>query len=283
MADFHKALNAARKNVPEVVSLRDLGWRNHSGSCLSTGLPQLDELLGGEGLPVGRMSEFYGPASAGKTSLVSRIMAEVTGRGTCVAYVDFFNSLSPEFLQAAGVQLENVLWVRGTGDAPSGDKTVRKDEACPGEGSEEPGREVIALRRALKQVEILMQSGNFTLVVLDVVEPLSARGEYAVGPGRSMIPKGMWFRLQRAVEKSKSVLILLSDRRLSSGASARVLCLQGERRLWGGGRSSVSAEMPPGRGIGNREKHALLLGMEAGVSIVKGGRNGRSILFHCHL
>ena len=283
MADFHKALNAARKNVPEVVSLRDLGWRNNSGSFLSTGLPQLDELLGGEGLPVGRMSEFYGPASAGKTSLVSRIMAGVTGRGACVAYVDFFNSLSPEFLQSAGVELENVLWVRGTGAEPSGDNSARKNETCSGEDPEEDGREVIALRRALKQVEILMQSGNFTLVVLDVVEPPSVRGEYAPGPGRSMIPKVMWFRLQRAVEKSKSVLILISDRRLTSGASARVLYLQGERRLWGGGRSFVSEGSITYQGIQDREKHALLLGMDVGVSIMKGGRNGRSIIFHCHL
>ena len=93
----------------------------------------------------------------------------------------------------------------------------------------------------------------------------------------------MWFRLQRAAEKSKSVLILLSGRRITSGASARVLSLRGGQALWGGGRSSISAGSFPLQGIHNREKHALLLGMEVSLSVMKGGMNGRSIIFHCHV
>ena len=283
MADFHKTLNLARKNVPEVVSLRDLGWRHDSGRALSTGLDQLDELLGGEGLPVGRMSELYGPASAGKTSLVNRIMAGVTGRGGCVAYVDFFNALSPEFLQAAGVDLENVLWVRGSGtELPA--ENIGRDNRSHGENPDPGDRETVSLRYALKQVEILMQSGNFTLVILDVVEPASRRGQGGAGLGSSLLPKGMWFRLQRAAEKSKSVLLLLSGRRITSGASAKVLFLRGRQGLWGGGRFPVSIkEGVPVHGIRDREKHALLLGLEVSLSVVKGGRNGRSIIFHCHL
>lgn len=282
MADFHETLNAALRNVPEVVSLRDLGWRHNSGRFLSTGLARLDELLGGEGLPVGRMSEFYGPASVGKTSLVSRIMAGVTARRGCAAYVDLFNALSPEFLQAAGVNLENVLWVRGAG-AELSVENIGRDDQDPGEYPDQGRRKIITFRSALKQVEILMQSGNFTLVVLDVVDPASTRGEDAAGLRSRLLPKGMWFRLQRAAEKSKSVLILLSGRRLTSGASARVLSLRGRQALWGGGRSSISAGSFPFQGIHNRKKHALLLGMEVSISVMKGGRNGRSIIFHCHV
>ena len=128
-----------------------------------------------------------------------------------------------------------------------------------------------------------MQSGNFTMVVLDVVEPDSARGEGAAGLRSSLLPKGMWFRLQRVAEKSKSVLILLSGRRITSGASARVLSLRGGQALWGGGRSPISEGSFPLQGIHNREKHALLLGMEVSLSVMKGGMNGRSIIFHCHV
>jgi len=253
MADFHKSFNTARKHIPGVVSLRELGRRHEGGSFLSTGLERLDELLGGGGLPVGRMSEFCGPASAGKTSLVNRILAGVTRRGGCVAYVDFFNALAPEFLQKAGADLENILWIRGAvGEA--------------------------ALRRAVRQVEILMQSGNFTLVVLDLVEPSPSGGDSVAG-----LPGGIWFRLQRAAEKSKSVLILLAGRSLSSGASARVVSLRGEGGSWGGCSVPPGENNSPLRDFRNREKRALLLGMKGSVAVMKGGRNGRSAIFHCHL
>ena len=282
MADFHKSLNAARKKVSGVVSLRELGWRRESRSFLSTGISQLDELLGGEGLPVGRMSEFYGPASAGKTSLVSGIMAGVTARGGCVAYVDFFNSLSPEFLRAAGADLENILWVRGPG-ARRPEKDIGQDDLDYGNDPDPDGRAVIILRRALKQAEILVKSGNFTLVVLDLAESSSVRGGGAAGSGGMLLPKSAWFRLQRAAEKSKSVLILLSGRRTTSGASARVLALQGGKGLWGGEPVRPGKDVSCPHNLGNREKRALLLGMKASLSVMKGGRNGRSIIFHCHL
>ena len=281
MADFNESLNAARKKVSGVVSLRELGWRGESRKFLSTGIGQLDELLGGEGLPVGCMSEFYGPASAGKTGLVSRIMSGVTGRGGCVAYLDFFNSLSPEFMQAAGVDLESLLWIRGTGTGDSGngfrgdDRVTADDEALR---EDTPGR----LRRFLKQAEILVKSGNFTLVVLDLAEP-AASGLPGGSRGGLHLPGGLWFRLQRAAEKSRSVLVLISGNRITSGAAARVLSLQGRQGIWGGEKVPVFAgpAFCPSPGI--REKQAPLRGMRASLSVVKGGRDGRSVIFHCHL
>ena len=283
MADFHESLNAARKKVSGVVSLRELGWRGESGRFLSTGIRQLDDLLGGKGLPVGRISEFCGPGSAGKTGLVSRVMAGVTRGGGCVAYLDFFNALSPEFLQAAGVDLENILWIRGPKIPVSGDESAGGSLLSSGDADDSEGSSGF-LRRALKQAELLVKSGNFTLVVLDLAETAAAGTSLSSGSrGRLELPGGFWFRLQRAAEKSRSVLILLSGERMTSGAAARVLSLQGKRGIWGGEKVLVSAEPAFFRPPGNREKHALLQGMRSSLSVTKGGRNGRSIVFHCHL
>ena len=129
-----------------------------------------------------------------------------------------------------------------------------------------------------------MQSGNFTLVVLDVVDPASGHRAGAANLRGRLLPGGIWFRLQRAAEKSKSVLILLSGQRLSSGASAKVLSLRGRQALWGGGRSFPGEESFPLQDIcPEKEKNALLLGLEVNLSVMKGGGNGRSIIFHCHL
>ena len=273
MSDFHQALNAARKCVSGVFPLRVLARGGEEGVFLSTGLGQLDELLEGGGLPVGRISEFYGPASAGKTSLVGKIMAGVTSRGGCVAYVDCFNALAPEFLERAGVDLENVLWVRGPGSDPD-------DPDGPGADGEDGGawgRGIHGLKRAVRQAEILIQSGNFTLVVLDVADQDPARAAAAAS-----LPGTAWFRLQRAAEKSQGVLILLSGRSLASGASARAFSLAGGRRLWGKGRLPLAEAAFPFP-VEGREKSVLLLGMEGSAAVTKGGRNGRSVIFHCHL
>lgn len=277
MSNLHQAIRKVRKQNAEVVSLRDLGLRSEAGRCVSTGLDQLDRLLGGEGLPAGAVSELCGLSSSGKSSLVNRIMAGITGKGGCVAYLDFFDALSPEFLRRAGVDLENLLWIRGSGEdaAYAGEgKGLRTKRDGSGQGEHGPA----AFRRVVRQVEILMQSGNFTLVVLDLAEPAAFRGWVTRG-----IPGAAWFRLQRAAEKSGTALLLLSVRRLSSGAAARVLSLESRRGLWSGGKVRVSGTGPAPNLFREREKRALLLGMEGSVSVLKGGAGGGSILFHCHL
>lgn len=67
-------------------------------------------LLGG-GLPIGGICEFTGPASAGRTSLALSVLSEATGDSAC-AYIDVSDSLDARSAAAAGVRLQNLLWVR---------------------------------------------------------------------------------------------------------------------------------------------------------------------------
>ena len=92
----------------------------HRPRLLPTGVPSVDTLLRG-GLPIGAIHEFTGDQSCGRTSLALATLAEASQEGAC-AYIDTSDCLDPFTAAAAGVRLENLLWVRlqssGTGSSP---------------------------------------------------------------------------------------------------------------------------------------------------------------------
>ena len=76
----------------------------------STGIPQVDALI--RGFPHGALTEIYGPASSGRTTLALSFLAEMTRRQQVCALIDASDSFDPESLAAAGAHLNRVLWVR---------------------------------------------------------------------------------------------------------------------------------------------------------------------------
>ena len=80
---------------------------------LPLGNEAVNQLLGG-GLPIGGICEFTGSASAGRTSLALSFLSEASVDSAC-AYIDVSDSLDARSAAAAGVRLENLLWVRFTG------------------------------------------------------------------------------------------------------------------------------------------------------------------------
>ncbi len=70
----------------------------------------LDSLLGG-GLPFGSICEVTGPDGSGRSSIAFSLLASVSKEGAC-AYIDVSDTLSPQSAAAAGVELDNLLWVR---------------------------------------------------------------------------------------------------------------------------------------------------------------------------
>ncbi|MGH7804239.1 MAG: hypothetical protein ACREQJ_07810, partial [Candidatus Binatia bacterium] len=78
---------------------------------LGTGDPALDGLLGG-GFARGHLTEIVGTASSGRTTLAHRLLAAATARGEVVALVDAADRFDPRRAEAAGIDLERLLWVR---------------------------------------------------------------------------------------------------------------------------------------------------------------------------
>lgn len=64
---------------------------------VSTGLPQLDAIMGG-GIPLGRIVEVYGGEESGKTALALHMAQRLPGP---ILYVDADHGLSPYILQGA--------------------------------------------------------------------------------------------------------------------------------------------------------------------------------------
>ena len=172
-----------------------------------TGVAALDASLGG-GFPRGQLSELIGPRSSGRTSLMLQMLAAATGRGELVAFVDALDMFDVASASAAGIDLERLLWVRG--------HVVINPGMCRDINQR-------AVEQALKALLLMLQAGNFGVVVLDVAE--------APAMAIRRLPFTTWLRLQRIVEGSQTACVLVGTEpmaRSSAGLSVKLQRAQGE-------------------------------------------------------
>lgn len=167
--------------------LRDLGDQVRPGGGprfttppLATGIPSLDQLLGG-GLPAGRLSEVGGPASSGRTSLGLSLLARTTLRGEFAAWVDWADAFDPASAEAAGVDLGRVLWIR-----PDGIET------------------------ALRCADQVLRAGGFALVGLDLAKANEAAPR---------IPASTWPRLRKHAAATGAAVVALTASTLLGSAA----------------------------------------------------------------
>ncbi len=76
---------------------------------ISTGSIALDIALGVGGIPRGRITEIFGPESAGKSTLAQHLMAEAQRAGGTAAYIDVEHALDPSYARELGIQTEELL------------------------------------------------------------------------------------------------------------------------------------------------------------------------------
>ena len=170
-----------------------------AGRVMPTGLAFLDERLGG-GLPRGQMSEVVGPRSSGRTTVMCAALAAATRRGELAALVDPLDAFDPPSAAACGIALDRLLWLRGEG--------TTMGTLSPGE--REKGLAERLVGRALKAVNLVLQAGGFDLAVLDLLEvpPDAIR----------RLPFTTWPRLQRVIEGSRTVCLLLGPAPIARSA-----------------------------------------------------------------
>lgn len=75
-----------------------------------TGALTLDNILGIGGLPLGRIVEIYGPESSGKSTIALTIVTEAQKKGLKCAYIDAEHALDPVYMQALGVNLDELIF-----------------------------------------------------------------------------------------------------------------------------------------------------------------------------
>ena len=173
------------------------------------GLTVIDARLPG-GLPRGHVSELIGPVSSGRTSLAWAWLGAATRRGESVALIDTFDRFDPTTGEACGIALARLLWVRG--------QAITKTAAAvdpawlPGARAVEgPGTLLErTIDRSLKALNLVLQSGVCTAVVLDFADvPLN---------GIRRVPQTTWLRLQRVVEGTDVACLLVGPVPLARSA-----------------------------------------------------------------
>ena len=186
---------------------------------ISTGISEMDAITGG--IPRGCLTEIYGSASSGKTSVLLATIAAATRRDETCVLVDASDSFDPNSGQAAGVEFGKLLWVRCgpaalCNSVPSVVKDFRIRNHREHRGAQRKNE--FKLEQVLKTTDLILQSGGFGLVALNLAgipEKFARR-----------IPLASWFRFQRAVEHTKTALLVISEFPCAQTCAALVLELQ---------------------------------------------------------
>jgi hypothetical protein len=224
---------------------------------VSSGVPAIDALTGG--LPRGCLTEICGPASSGRTTLLLSALAAATRRGEFCVVVDASDALDPHSAAAAGVDLDRLLWVRCGDDPPSKSRTK---QGCPisraSLAREVGAREVEVssqvafdfdrirsrqswqrLEQALRATDLLLESGGFGLIVLDL-------GDLPQQAARR-IPLTTWFRYRRAIEHTPTILLAIEQHPIAGSCSSLLLQLgpgnetaaEGRKKICVGEQSTI--------------------------------------------
>jgi len=209
LARLETALRARKLDRTLTTALPPLDRQDES-AVIATDVAAIDACVRG-GLPRGQLSEMVGPQSSGRTTLVLQTIAASTRRGEIAALVDTFDRLDVASAADAGIDLDRLLWIRGMdcrGGAPSG-------------GSD------VAVNRALKALNLVLQAGGFACVVLDLADaPLIAV---------KRIPFTTWLRVQRVIEGSDTACVLVVAQPLARSTGGLTLTLSGRARWTGDG------------------------------------------------
>jgi len=161
---------------------------------IPTGALSLDIALGGYGIPRGRVVEFYGPESSGKTTLALHTLANAQKLGGVAAFIDAEHAMDPTWAKKLGVDVNSMLISQ------------------PDTGEQ-----------ALDIAEMLIKSNAVDIIVIDSVAALVPAAELNGEMGQSHV--GLQARLMSqalrkltgVISKSKTCLIFINQIRMKIG------------------------------------------------------------------
>jgi len=157
-------------------------------------------VLGSAGLVLtrGTITEIAGQASAGKTGLMLSLLSRLTAAGEICAVVDASDRFDPRSAMLAGVQLENVLWVR-----------------CGGE-----------IEKAFMAADHLVQARGFGSIWLNLCGvPLHKL---------KFVPKTYWYRYRTRIKETPTLLLVTAEESVTGSASQDSFLFSREGADWSG-------------------------------------------------
>jgi len=144
--------------------------------AISTGSLKLDLATGVGGVPRGRITEIYGPESSGKTTLALTIIRNAQRSGGIAAFIDAEHALDPSYARKIGVRLDDIL------------------VSQPDNGEQ-----------ALSIAEMLLQSGEIDVIVIDSVAALVPKAELDGEMGASHV--GLHARMMSQAMRKLTAII----------------------------------------------------------------------------
>jgi len=162
--------------------------------AIPTGALSLDIAVGVGGIPVGRVTEIYGPESSGKTTLALHVIAEAQKRGGIAAFIDAEHALDVSYASRLGVDVDDLL------------------VSQPDYGEQ-----------ALEIAQVLISSNAVDVIVIDSVAALVPRAEIDGNVGDQHV--GLQARLMShalrkftgILKRSNAALIFINQIRMKIG------------------------------------------------------------------
>lgn len=200
-------LNADAKRASAQAALDRIGKQHGPGAAMfgtdaaqvdvetfSSGSLAVDQALGVNGYPKGRVIEIFGPEASGKTTLALHAVASVQADGGLVGFIDAEHAIDPEYARNLGVNFDDLIISQ------------------PSSGEQ-----------ALMIVDELVRSGALDLIVIDSVAALAPKAEIDGDMGDSHV--GLQARLMgQALRKltanlndSNTTLIFINQLRQKIG------------------------------------------------------------------
>jgi hypothetical protein len=165
-----------------------------SFETLTTGIAEIDALS--NGLPRSAITEIIGTTSSGRTSVLLSVLAKATWCDEACALIDMGDRFDPASAALAGIALDRLLWIRCANN----------------------------LERAFKATDLVLQSGGFGLVVLDMAD---VAAQYA-----RRIVSSWWYRFRRAIEHTPTALVVISQTSCVRSCASLSLDLKHKSLAW---------------------------------------------------
>jgi RecA DNA recombination protein len=144
----------------------------------------------------GTLAEVAGEPSSGKTSLLLSILAKLTATGEICAVVDSCDSFDPRTAVLAGVELENLLWVKCDGD----------------------------LERSFMAADYLVQAKGFGAIWLN----LNGLPKHKL----RLVPRTYWYRYRTRIKETPTLLLITVAEPVTGSASQQSFLFSRERAGW---------------------------------------------------
>lgn len=210
---------------------------------ISTGSLLLNHAIGVGGLPLGRITEIYGPEASGKTTLALHAIAQIQKNGGVCAFIDAEHALDPKYAVNLGINIEDLIISQ------------------PDFGEQ-----------ALEITEMLVRSGAVDMIVVDSVAALVPKSELEGEMGdahmgvQARLMSQALRKLTPIVHKSNVALVFINQVRQKIG----VLAFGNKETTTGGNALKFYASLRLDvRRIGSLKRDDVHFGNRVSIKVVK--------------